>query len=181
MTLVVARVTPLGVRLVGDMRVTYLGPERDQEARRAGYLDAALKLIVVRPTLCIGYAGDHVHALDAIKLIANSKLDVAHAERILTESHLRHRESDRWVDFLVASLRPSRLVAVKGGAATEDAASWIGDREAFADYQRHFLAGRPGTQPPAAPAHHRTDRSATPVRCSSAHARCVPYGPFRST
>jgi hypothetical protein len=130
MTLVVARVTPLGVRLAGDMRVT----DRNAAGPR-GFLDAALKVILLRPTLCIAYAGNIGAALDAIRQVDSDDLSAEDAERHLLEAH---RRSDLDADFLVASLRPSRLVTIKNGRAEAGSAGWIGDQEAFAEYQTYY-------------------------------------------
>jgi hypothetical protein len=130
MTLVVARVTPLGVRLLGDMRVT-----DPNAARPRGYVGAALKMILLRPTLCIAYAGNVGAALEAIREVHSRDLSADDAATYLLDAH---RRSAVGADFLVASLRPSRLVAVKDGSMETVPAAWIGDFEAFAEYQRYY-------------------------------------------
>jgi hypothetical protein len=130
MTLVVARVTPLGVRLSGDMRVT-----DPKAAGPRGHLGAALKMILLRPTLCIAYAGNVGAALEAIREVHSRDLNTDDAESYLLDAHHRSAES---ADFLIASLRPSRLVAVKNGRSESLSAAWIGEPEAFAEYQRYY-------------------------------------------
>jgi hypothetical protein len=100
MTLVVARVTPLGVRLCGDMRV--MDPDTDSPR---GYVGAALKMILLRPTLCIAYAGDVGPSLDVIKEVHSSDLSVDDAQARLLQEHLR---TNQRAEFLLASLRPSK-------------------------------------------------------------------------
>lgn len=131
MTLVVARVTPLGVRVVGDMRIT-----NPNAAGPSGFLGAALKLVLLRPTLCVAYAGNVGAALGAIREVDSNDLNADDAERHLLDAH---RRSESKADFLIASLRPSRLVAIKSGRAQFCDAAWIGDCVAYAEYERFYL------------------------------------------
>jgi len=133
-TLVVARLTPLGVRLAADMRIT--DPD---DVRPQGYLGAALKLILLSPTLCIGYAGCRGAALKAIRQVASKGLDADEATALLLDAHLR---SEQAAEFLIASLRPLALVVVKEGRAAAREAGWIGDHAAFTEYQRFYLQER---------------------------------------
>lgn len=129
MTLVVARVTPLGVRIAADMRITH-----PWEIQR-GFLRAALKIILLNPTLCVAYGGNVGPALDAIRRISAEGLDIETASAQLLDAHVR---SDPPSDFLVAGLRPSRLVAIKDGRVEDCEAGWLGDTEAFEEYQRYY-------------------------------------------
>jgi hypothetical protein len=133
-TLVVARLTPLGVRLAADMRIT--DPD---DAGPRGFLGAALKLILLSPTLCIGYAGRQTPALKAIRQVASEGLDADEATVLILDAHLR---SEQAAEFLIASLRPSALVVVQGGGAAAREAGWIGDHAAFTEYQRFYLQER---------------------------------------
>jgi hypothetical protein len=133
MTLVVARVTPLGVRLAGDMRIT------DPGAIRRGFIEAALKLILLSPTLCIAYAGQVGGALGAIRDVATDDLSLQAATERITEAHLRTGQA---AEFLIAGLRPSRLVVVKDGVATDRSSAWLGDLDAFGEYQHHYHLDR---------------------------------------
>ena len=131
MTLVVARLTPKGVRLAGDMRVT----DRD-EAGPKGYMGAALKMILLRPSLCIAYAGNVGLALRAIRHVRSNDLPVNDAEAHLLDTHLRANGD---VDFLIASLRPSRLSVVKDGSlGPAVTAAYVGSPDAYAEYNRHY-------------------------------------------
>jgi hypothetical protein len=139
LTLVVAQTTALGVRLAADMRVT------DPDAARSGFLHSSqLKLILLSPTLCIGYAGNVGAALVAIR-----DADVARGVEAV-EQHLlaAHERSGRNVDFVVASLRPTRLVAVKEGRAEACDSTWLGDSAAFAEYEEHY-SDQSNFRPPA--------------------------------
>jgi hypothetical protein len=134
MTLIVARVTSLGVRIAADMRVT------DPYEIQRGFLYAALKPILLSPTLCIAYAGQVSPALAAIRHVHAEGLDLEAATSYL---HQAHESSGRNADFLIASLRPQTLIAVKEGRSSEAEAGWIGDHAAFTDYQREYLRERP--------------------------------------
>jgi hypothetical protein len=133
MTLNVARVTPLGVRMSADMRIT------DPGATAHGYSTAALKLVVTHPTLCIGYAGNLGVAVEAIREAATNDPDLDAITQHLLGVHLR---TEGATDFLIGSVRPARLVMVKRGVAVEGASGWVGDPDAFEEYQRHYFSER---------------------------------------
>jgi hypothetical protein len=143
MTLIVARVTPKGIWLSSDMRVT------DPSAANApGFLNAALKLILVSPTLCIGYAGGVAAALAAIRRVDAEEMAPDAAVDYLLGIHL----NDPTVDFVVASVHPSVLVEIKNGQAADGQAAWLGDPDAFDRYQElyhgeHFLPPSEGLDP----------------------------------
>ena len=126
MTLIVANVTPREIWLTSEMRIT------DRSAANApGFLGAALKLILVNPTLCIGFAGTIGAALAAIRHIDSEQMAPAAAADHLLSVHLDHPT----VDFVVASLRPSVLEEIKAGRAARRETAWLGDLEAFNRYQ----------------------------------------------
>jgi hypothetical protein len=115
------------------MRIT------DPDATRSGFLHAALKIILVRPTLCVAYAGAVGVAVSSIKDVAREHLDDETASRRLLEAHLK---SGQHADFLLASLRPPALRVIKDGHVQERESGWIGDHDAYAEYQQHYLAER---------------------------------------
>jgi hypothetical protein len=51
-----------------------------------------------------------------------------------------HEHSDGRAEFLIASLRPPKLGVVKGGVAEVADTGWLGDLDAFDEYQRHYHA-----------------------------------------
>ena len=129
MTLVVARITPLGIRMTADMRVT------DPSAIRRGYVHGALKLIALAPTLCVGYAGNVDFALQVIREIASLGPTFHAARDRLVDANQRSGGAS---DFLVAGLRPSRLIEIKNSRGVSCSAGWIGDARAFAEYQAEY-------------------------------------------
>ena len=133
MTLVVARKTQLGVRLAADMRLT------DRSATQHGFLNARLKLVLVSPGQCIAYAGADSLALDTVRRVANAGLAPTDAACDLLEAHLK---SAGEVEFLLASLDPCQLIAIKDGRRELCEASWLGDVDAFGEYQEHYHAAQ---------------------------------------
>jgi hypothetical protein len=134
MTLVVARVTPLGVRVAADMRVT------DPYKIRHGYVYGALKAVLLNPTLCVAYAGNVDFALHTIRRISSRGQGFDAAQARLVDAS---RESCGASDFLLAGLRPSQLVEIKDGHARVSSAGWIGDGRAFAEYQAEYHRAQP--------------------------------------
>jgi hypothetical protein len=120
---------------MSDMRITF----REDSARRPSYVSAALKTVLINPSLCLGYAGDRDTALDGIRFVATHGLDGDAASEHLQDVHIRGRGV---ADFVIASIRPSKLVVVKDEAATETEAGWIGDQAAFEDYQAEYFRDR---------------------------------------
>jgi hypothetical protein len=115
------------------MRITYRGA-----VEPSGFLNAELKLILVRLTLCIGYAGSPPEAaIDAAREISRDDLALEETVELLLKTHLR---LDGRLDFLVAALRPSRLTIIRDGRAEQAEAGWLGDREAYAEYQARYFA-----------------------------------------
>lgn len=143
-SLIVANVTPRGVWLTSEMRVT----DESAATNVPGFLGAVLKLILVSPTLCIGYAGTVGAALAAIRHAASEQMAPAAAAEHLLSVHLENPT----VDFVVASLQPSVLVEIKDGHAARRESAWLGDPEAFNRYQtlyhgEHFLPPGEGLDP----------------------------------
>jgi hypothetical protein len=129
MTLVVARITPLGVRMAADMRVT------DPSAIRRGYVHGALKAVLLSPTLCVGYAGNVDFAQHVIREVASKGLGFDAIQARLVDAN---RSSEGASDFLIAGLRPRRLIEIKKGRGVCCSAGWVGDASAFGDYQAEY-------------------------------------------
>ena len=107
----------------------------DPGAVKSGFLHAAqLNIVLLSPTVCVGYAGKVGPALVAIRT-TDVGGGIEAVEQHFLEAHTR---SDRGVDFLVGSLRPSRLVVIRDGRAAEHSSGWVGDQAAFAEYQEHY-------------------------------------------
>lgn len=126
-TLVVAERSAGGVWLSSDMRVT-----DGSAAKMPGFRGAALKLIIVNRTLCVGYAGNVGAANVAVQHVHAQQMTPAEAVDYLLGKH----RPDRDVDFVVASLDPLALVQIKDGEANAQEALWLGDAEAYTMYER---------------------------------------------
>lgn len=127
MTLVVGSSDENGPRLWADSRLS--GP-----SVTPSYLAGALKPIIVNNATCVAYAGSHVDALSAVRATAPLFID----EPSEALSVLAHETA---CDFLVARLDPPELVRVRRGEVQRCADAWIGDAEAFGEFQevRHTL------------------------------------------
>ena len=89
MTLVVARRSSRTIRLCCDSKLS------SQNVIHGGYLRGALKAVILAPNLCVAYAGDSRHALDAIRkldrlrrLSANGVLEPGAIEDTLGQQEL---------------------------------------------------------------------------------------------
>jgi hypothetical protein len=140
MTLVVAHRISTGVRLAADLRVT-----DPNAARVPGYLDGALKAIVVHPRVCIAFAGGPVNAaLDAIRGLQSEPQLVPDLERIGTRLLEAHRRARGAIDFLVAGFAPTELARIQDDVITWDLpTAWLGDYKAFERFQEKYLEEDP--------------------------------------
>jgi hypothetical protein len=100
-----------------------------------------LKVVILRPDLCVGFAGLIGPASLGIekvdKLIAAAEVNI---DRILDYFLERHTAAGKKTDFIVASLTPkSNLHKISEGRIESDLEScWIGDHDAFSTYQEFF-------------------------------------------
>jgi hypothetical protein len=115
---------------------------RPNEPHPQGFVGATLKVVILRPSLCIGFAGDIGCAIDAIRQVdagLKSEGDVEFAERLLLDAHCA---SKRGVWFIVAGFHPTTLTCIRDGRAHRDLASaWIGDADAFELFQTGYVGG----------------------------------------
>jgi hypothetical protein len=120
------------------MRITY-----EDATRPPGYLSAALKVVIVHPQVCVAYAGTVCAALDAIRALEFSEdgPDIAGVREHLLE---RHKKTN--ADFLIATLNPTGLIALRDGTASEPSIAWIGDGEAIIEFLKAFY-GDPALDP----------------------------------
>lgn len=131
MTLVVARITDRGPRLIADIRTVVAGqggPPRFQ--------DGVLKLLVLEANLCVGFAGEVPAALEAVRGVANlgAPRDVDAVIRQLERTARAGR-----ADFIVAQL--DRLVRIQAAGNSHLGACGIGAPDAFSRYQQSYHEG----------------------------------------
>lgn len=122
-------------RILSDTKIT------DSEQILRGVETNVLKVVILRPDLCIGFAGLigpaslGIEELD--KLIGAEEVNI---DRVLAYLLERHLAAAKKTDFIVASLTPkSNLYKISEGKVESNLQTcWIGDHDAFSTYQEFF-------------------------------------------
>jgi len=157
MTLIVARANAAGLRIIADTRASFVSREatRHPVAVRPGKpLEGVLKSVLLNHSQCVAFAGDVAVAQAAIEgIVADGTHLLLDDDAVLARLLGAHVESHGATDFILGSvLGPAKLYEVKDGAVERGVrATWLGSRDAFAEYQRHYLTS------PHAPAAARSD------------------------
>jgi hypothetical protein len=143
MTLVVARLTPAGPRIVSDLRVI------DEHATRSGYTEGVLKAILLTPEVCVAFAGNVNGGVEAVRRCAEGAaggFNLEEAESALLDAHCAAGQE---TDFLIAVRRPASISRVRAGDIERGLpTAWIGDHAAFAEYQERYLSAPISELPP---------------------------------
>lgn len=134
MTLVVARQFDEEIRILCDAKVTSL-----HEIRR-GPLTGVLKAVILHRNLCVCFAGNVAVAQKAIFLLGVKPACKFDVKEIIDRLFSEHCTSNCGADFIIASLSPKpSLYRISAGEIERNIKSaWIGDIEAFSDYQRRY-------------------------------------------
>jgi hypothetical protein len=134
MTLIVANSSNDYIRIVSDSKKT--SPE---EILR-GAQNSVLKSIIINPALCICFAGSIGKAQLAIEKLCFNTYPEGNLDRILDDLLQVHCKGSNDPDFIVGSLSPTvSLNTIKEGHILRNAsACWIGNYDAFSEYQKHF-------------------------------------------
>lgn len=120
MSLVTARLSRLGVRLYSDSQVT------DPSQSKNNVIPGRLKLVVVNPNVCIGFAGQPYIAINAIRKVGTLSSSWSIIEHLI-ECHQGSKEA---ADFIVATLQPRSLHQISAGQHLAGGQEyWIGDYE----------------------------------------------------
>lgn len=139
MSLVVAKITPRGIRIVSDSKVT------DPEAVKHGYLYGTIKAVIINQNLCICYAGKAgvgQVAIDSIR--SHAKKIEGVCQRLLDA----HKEANEETDFIIAALKPTKLFKISNGDIQEtDSSCWIGDSDGFNIFQKYLHQTNPSNIP----------------------------------
>jgi hypothetical protein len=138
MTLVEARATPLGVHVIGDLRVL------DPHEVRRGFPYAILKVVVTQPHICVGFAGSVDAALDALYQVR----EMSDAEEVAA-TLVAYTERVDDVEFLVADATRNSIAVAQGGV--RQAGGWIGDIDAHTLFQAAFAEEPPEVYRSGAP------------------------------
>jgi len=135
-------------RILSDTKIT------DSEQILRGVETNILKVVILRPDLCIGFAGLIGPASLGIekmdKLIGAEEVNI---DRVLDCLLERHLAAAKKTDFIVASLTPnSNLHKISEGKVERDLQNcWIGDHDAFSTYQELFHQTRGFERPELSP------------------------------
>lgn len=124
MSLVVARsLPPEGLTFLADTKLTV-----HEVGRPPG--EGCLKIIIPRRDLCIAFAGAVEPAGAAIASLPSS----ANHARVLEHLLSAHISCGGRTDFLVGD-GSGGLSAIRDGSATSAGAAWVGNHDAFRDFQ----------------------------------------------
>jgi hypothetical protein len=102
LTLIVGLRTGLGVQILSDTRISH--PDVTQEEEVPG----RLKIITVRPDLCVAYSGRANFAIDTVRSVASDP--GCNFESALSILLAAHGESRREVEFIAARVLAQRNV-----------------------------------------------------------------------
>lgn len=132
MSLIAARRFEDQIRIFSDTKKT------SPEELLKGVENSLLKTVILGSDLCVGFAGRIGPALIAIEkldgIIRNRSFDLEQALQYMLSVHI-----DNDTDFIVATLRPSRLSRIRDHIIESDLdLCWIGDQDAFSTYQEFF-------------------------------------------
>ncbi len=125
--------------MVGDTRITHgVGRATSRIEPRTRLLEGALKVVVLAPTLCVGYAGSVPVAQTALRQLA---VPLAHLRLEDVKESLR-RPSVDGASFIIGSLAPlPALVTVEDGQVVEGGdRRYIGHTAAY-NLFHHALQG----------------------------------------
>ena len=133
MTLVVARIIENQIKILSDTKIT------DPSGTGQGLSNHILKAVIINPNLCICFAQTISKALRAIKEITIYGDSQNELDRVLMFFLEKHREGNNDPDFIIAALKPHpSLHRISQGEMISTPATWIGNKDAFEDYQKHY-------------------------------------------
>jgi hypothetical protein len=138
LSLVVAEATANGPVIVSDTRVLY-------PSRRSAYKTGTLKTVVLRRDVAVSFAGSVQAALETIREIASDMRQGTTLEAVISRLH-DITEGDHGVcEFIVAVDGTDwQLTRIRNGQVESGLRStWIGDHDAFEQFQRLRNAPHP--------------------------------------
>jgi len=132
MTLIVARCTSKSILLVSDSKLTL-----PNSTKANPYLPSHLKIARLGEDRIIAFSGSLEVAKDVLSKISSESKNQEVIETLRAAS-LRGIDSDT-TDFLFARLNPQpTLLKITNGTASKESVSWIGDHQAFEEFQKYF-------------------------------------------
>jgi hypothetical protein len=128
-TLVIARYSALGLRILSDLRVSH------PEERRNGLPHGVLKAVVINRDVCACFSGSVGLGAPAIAELAREGTAIT-VEAAVAALHEAHQRNVGGSEFLVARCDPPQIWKIANGrVAGNEPAAWIGDYQAFARFQ----------------------------------------------
>jgi hypothetical protein len=118
--------------VAADLRVT------DSDDIRRGYRFAALKNVILSPTIVVASAGNADAAGEAIRRIPEQPKRISDVLPILEVSSGTAGGGSAGVDYLLADSRLGIYRITDSGVEGPHAAAWIGDQGAFEVYQSGY-------------------------------------------
>lgn len=101
---------------------------------------------MLHPGLCIAYAGDVASALSAIRDLNIRQTSAFSLPDVISHLEQAHNRTPKLTEFIVASaVGGQALTVIKEGRGSRVNYGWIGDIDAFEEYQRLFLTTEPPT------------------------------------
>jgi len=135
-------------RILSDTKIT------DSEQILRGVETNILKVVILRPDLCIGFAGLIGPAsLGIEKMDELIGAEEVNMDQVLDHLLQRHLAAGKKTDFIVASLTPnSNLYKISEGKVESNLQTcWIGDHDAFSTFQEFFHQTRGFERPELSP------------------------------
>lgn len=153
MTLVVAKKRADFVTLISDMQVM-----EDERALNPVDHAGGLKIILLRPQLCIAFAGAVEQALDVLRSIESSLGENYSIDKVVNGLLESHIGGSQRTDYIVASLNPAAICKIHNGLLEKNLESaWIGDASAFEAFQEFFHTPNQLPQPDFIPEPRRSN------------------------
>jgi len=118
MTLIVGVRTTSLIALLSDTRITHPDVTQVEE------LPGRLKLVMLSPTICVGYAGPAEQGIDHVRRTPM-------ADRAAFNAVVAHLRRLRECDFVVAESSSLRQATIKAGSVHEAPLVYIGDDDAW--------------------------------------------------
>ncbi len=137
MSLIIARIVEDEIRIISDSKIT------NPTAIRSWPMTDALKALVLRPDLCVCFAGNVRKAEKALewvrKELQTEDYDLSAILQLLVRASVDGESGIPITDFIVATLRSNISIhMIKDGRLESNVrTAWIGDYDAFCAFQEY--------------------------------------------
>lgn len=142
MTLVIAKKIEDEIIILSDTKFTY---DNDKSYKllysNADEYIGGLKAVLIFPGVCVCFAGKVAFARDAFLEIIEKTVNVFDKNILINHFLAFHKKSGQSTDFLIMTNTGTlEIFKIQNGKVTWDEDSvWIGDHEAFSEFQKCFL------------------------------------------